>query len=188
MKRLSWDNTYKKGAHWEALPKDSKRLLPYLKKGNKVLDLGCGSGRDSIFLANQGFKVWGIDISKEAIRKAKGKKNKVNFQVGDATKLSFGDEFFDAVYSGWVLHFIALEKPSREIYRILKKGGIACLGFILNTKIIRTGEVKKYYPKKGILDAYASFKILKIEKISVKDLKGEEPHTHDAIILLLEKV
>ncbi len=187
MSDKTWDKVYKKGAQWEEQPEDSKRLLPYLKKGDNVLDLGCGSGRESIFLAKQGFKVWGIDISKEAIKKAQAKAEKVNFQIGNANEIPFENEFFNAVYSGWVLHFIPLEKPAKEIYRVLKKGGVACLGFLLNTKAIRIEKFTEFYSEKEILDAYKDFKILKSEKFTSKDLEDEHPHTHDAIILILKK-
>jgi len=63
----------------------------------KILDVGCGTGRHSIELANRGYVVTGIDLSESMLNKAKEKalefNLKIDFQVEDARNLPFEDEF-----------------------------------------------------------------------------------------------
>jgi len=72
-----YDRMYRGGAPWESGPRDvlvelfeSGRVIPDRLDGARAIDLGCGSGADSIFLAQQGFIVTGVDFSQVAIGKA----------------------------------------------------------------------------------------------------------------------
>lgn len=69
---------YRGGAPWESGPRpvlvelcETGRIAPDHRAGNRAIDLGCGSGADSIFLAQQGFTVTGVDFSQVAIDKAR---------------------------------------------------------------------------------------------------------------------
>ncbi len=99
-----------------------------IRKGNKVLEVGCGVGLTSVYLAKKGCKVTGIDISKGMIRKAKEraekKKVKIEFLVADAQKLPFGNSVFDAVICESVMAFIPDKKRAmKEFARVVKRGG-----------------------------------------------------------------
>jgi 2-polyprenyl-3-methyl-5-hydroxy-6-metoxy-1,4-benzoquinol methylase len=80
-----------------------------------ILDAGCGEGRNSIYLAKQGFRVHDIDIASPAIETGKrwveseGPIEMVNFGVGDVTELPYEDGFFDAIIDSYTMEFI-LEK------------------------------------------------------------------------------
>jgi len=82
-------------------PEQEKILLEEFEKGLSVLDVGCANGKHVFFLASQGFKATGVDLSNQMIKIAKNelkkKKLKANFVVGDATKLDFPDKSFDYV-------------------------------------------------------------------------------------------
>ncbi len=98
-----------------------------------ALDLGCGEGRDSIFLAKHGFNVIGIDVAPSAIHKARVRARRENveieFIVGDVTYLDFllDGKFSLAVDIG-CLHTIVDEECRyrylRGVYRVLKVGGL----------------------------------------------------------------
>lgn len=98
-----------------------KVLAP--KKGEKILDVGCGTGDLACQMADAGAKVVGIDSSEKMIAKAKEKYPHLSFYVKDVTQLDFHNEF-DAVFSNAVLHWVRQpEKALTNIYNSLKKGG-----------------------------------------------------------------
>lgn len=95
------------------------------------LDLCSGTGDITLRLSQleKVQKVYSVDFSEEMLNIAKGKiirKEKIEFQSGDATNLkNFNNETFDAVTIGFGLRNVHdLEKSLREIYRVLKPGGI----------------------------------------------------------------
>ena len=110
--------------------------------GGKCLDVGCGSGALTIACAkrNPGVTVIGVDrwgreyasYSKplcESNARAEGVSN-VTFRQGNALKLDFPDESFDAVTSNYVYHnIVGANKQDclRETLRVLKKGGVFAL-------------------------------------------------------------
>lgn len=99
----------------------------------RVLDIACGKGTSSIFLAQKyGCRVEGLDISEELIKEAwdlttqKGVNNSVNFRVGDALDLPYPENEFDVAVSQAVLILVSdKRKAVQEAKRVLKPGGIA---------------------------------------------------------------
>ena len=94
--------------------------------GAKVLDVGCGGGYTSEFLAKRGAIVSGIDLSKksiEAARKHAAQTDlKIDYQHGSAEALPYGDNSFDAVICVDVLeHINDLNQVVSEIHRVLKQ-------------------------------------------------------------------
>ena len=93
------------------------------KPGERILDLGCGTGHLTARIAEAGAHVVGIDRSPEMIRQAKGKYPSLRFEVMDAQEISL-DETFDAVFSNATLHWI--KEPERaigSIKRSIRSGG-----------------------------------------------------------------
>lgn len=102
--------------------------LPF---GSKILDVGCGRGWISIFLARLGYTVTGIDISPKSIgiakKEADGEGLKVDFIVGDYEDLDLKDEF-DAVIFRESLHYTSNKSDVlKRAYKSLKGGGILIL-------------------------------------------------------------
>jgi len=164
-------------------------FITYLEPGSRVLDLGCGSGRDSRYLADHGFDVYGVDISEVAIEKAKRIANShdISFSVGTAENLPFQDGHFDAVYAGWVLQSVPLHAGASEVTRVLRRNGIAFLAFLLNTKFVENGHDLLYHGSDEILRAYRDFRVLDQRRYVSEELETDKPHIHDAFILVLRK-
>ncbi|MBC7074358.1 class I SAM-dependent methyltransferase [Candidatus Parcubacteria bacterium] len=100
------------------------------KTGDKILDLGCGTGDQAIFFAKNGALVYGIDINPKMIDCAQKSSKKeglnINFQQADGANLPFPNSFFDITLISLVLHEIESQKRDRiisEMKRVTKKGG-----------------------------------------------------------------
>ncbi len=106
----------------------------YLKYEYKILDIGCGAGRTTINLYKIGYKnIIGLDLASNLIHYAteycKEHSLNINFVVGDATKLPFDNDSFDAVifsYNGLMCIYGQenRRKAMKEINRVLKSKGI----------------------------------------------------------------
>lgn len=94
---------------------------------SRILEVGCGTGRTSCYLAAQGHDVVGIDIRPDMIAKAKMRAETENltlkFLEGDAASLPFPDESFDVILVESVSIFTDTRKALSEYYRILRSGG-----------------------------------------------------------------
>ena len=105
------------------------KILEHIKKGRKILDVGCGVGQVANFLEDKGYKVNGIDISPLFIKEAR-KSGNAKFSVMDSTKLKFKDNSFDAVISAETLEHITYPKAAlSEMDRVLRKKGVLVLRF-----------------------------------------------------------
>ncbi len=102
-------------------------LIPLLGAlaDKKVLDVGAGTGRLSLPLANRGAHVIALDVSPKMLELLKKKNSKIITVVGDAESLPFEKETFDIVTAAFLI--VHLKDPTRffdEAYRVLKDGGI----------------------------------------------------------------
>lgn len=98
--------------------------------GQKVLDLGCGSGVQAKRLFDLGLEVIGLDLSPKMITEARKKVPGGKFIVGDMTKLQFNTNSFNGVYARASLLHIRkslMPKVLRAICQILKSGGVLYL-------------------------------------------------------------
>jgi ubiquinone/menaquinone biosynthesis C-methylase UbiE len=100
-------------------------------EGKRIVDYGCGSGANSVLLANRGAHVWGIDISEDLLRLARrrlavsGREGGATFIAGSAHDMPFPDGSIDVVFGIAILHHLDLNLVSREVRRVLKPGGRA---------------------------------------------------------------
>ena len=93
------------------------------QRGERVLDLGCGSGQLTQAIAESGASVVGLDNSASMIETARKAYPNVSFVLGDAKDFSF-DEPFDAVFSNASLHWVKPpEKAIECVARCLRRGG-----------------------------------------------------------------
>jgi trans-aconitate methyltransferase len=94
-----------------------------VKPGERILDLGCGTGHLTQEIKDHGAEVVGIDASAEMIETASKKFPEVRFAVADAADFHF-DEPFDAVFSNAALHWVhKADDAIKCVYDSLKPGG-----------------------------------------------------------------
>jgi 2-polyprenyl-3-methyl-5-hydroxy-6-metoxy-1,4-benzoquinol methylase len=119
-----------------------------ISKGSRILDAGCGTGTYSIFLAEEGFEVIGVDYSPELIAEANKKGAKcsgvVNFKVGDILSLN-EDITVDAILCRGVLNDLTEESIRKEVFSAfagyLRKGGI----LIMDVREWESTAIRKAY-------------------------------------------
>lgn len=153
-----WDQIYRKypleTLGWEP-GKPRKVLVELVDKGiikpGKTLDLCCGAGTNTVYLAKKGFQVTGIDISSKAIEyaeeKAKEANVKIKILVQNFLKLPFDDEEFDFVFDMGCFHHVEIRDRSifiKGVHRVLKKGGL----YLMVCFHYRNGECMESFYKR----------------------------------------
>ncbi len=104
------------------------RLIPWLHKhgATKILDAGCGNGRNTRYIAKRGFSVQGADFSRVAIKQARRADPMTKYGLSDIRRLPYRKATFDVVIC---LHTIFhgrladIQKASAELFRVTKPGG-----------------------------------------------------------------
>ncbi len=142
--RRQWNETYR-ATHYRKLPWFSPRPSDWIvetvrsgrwRKGARILDVGCGAGSNSLYLARRGFRVSGIDIAEGAIQAARARaiaaRRTVDFQVGDVLRLPYPDGEFGGALDIGCFHTlpISLRRAfAKELARVLKPGARFVLSF-----------------------------------------------------------
>ncbi len=224
--RKVWENEYKntKLVTLSDKPqKDFLNFLKFLKKDQQIvlnnlniLDLGCGVGKNSNYLAKLDNTVTGLDISSEAIKIAKERAEKlnidVNYQVSNiGSKYAFNDEYFDVVID--IISSNSLNEKEREIYlsevskvlkpggyffvRALRKEGDKNAKFLLanspgpekNTyKIKGLGLTERVFEEKELKEMYgAYFEILKLQNKSAYTKYNNQSYKRNYWLIYMTK-
>jgi ubiquinone/menaquinone biosynthesis C-methylase UbiE len=131
-----WDEFYKDGRYIMWYPSESViRFMSFITKDkqysvNRILDVGCGNGRHIIYLAREGFQVYGIDISQEsiniALKWAEKEKICAELRKGCATAIPYPDEYFNVIICFGVLDHLVMDDAEiaiHEMNRVLTPGG-----------------------------------------------------------------
>ena len=95
-----------------------------LKKGSKILEIGCGKGKLLAYLNDQGFDVVGTEINIDRIREINRINRNITVHLVNDDLLPFQEEKFDLVFSLDVFeHIPASDKHLKEVHRVLKHDG-----------------------------------------------------------------
>ncbi len=181
-------------------------LVDLVEKGRikpcRCIDLGCGTGNHSIYLAKNGFDVTGIDISPSAIALAKenarGKKTRCQFIMADV--LHAGEHIqdtYDFAFDWEVLHHVFPQKRNRyieSVFRLLNPGG-TYLSVCFSDKDPQFGGKGKY--RHTPLGTYLYFssehelrrlfqRFFRIAELSTIEITGRKS-SHSANYALMEK-
>lgn len=96
-------------------------------QGKRILDAGCGSGRDVLYFQEDGYDVIGVDLAEAMIEEAKKLAPGANLKNMDFRKMSFKDNSFDGIWSMTSLVHIPRDQivsTLQEFYRVLDNNGV----------------------------------------------------------------
>jgi len=155
----------------------------YIRPGDRVIDIGCGFGRNSNWLAKQGVKVTAINIDKDEIKNAESKESQMGVSVeyvkANVTDIPFSRNLFDIALDLGCTHMCSKkdqELAVEEIARILKpRGYLLYFGFSKeHPAYINKPDSPQFRDLDDIKKLYCKyFDIIKVEKIEWKP-KTEE--------------
>jgi len=148
----NWFDTWFNSPYYHLLYKDRdfseadnfiSNLLEQLNpsKHHSFLDIACGKGRHSISINEKGFKVEGIDLSKESINYANSFSNqRLNFNVHDMRKVYKKEEFYYVLNLFTSFGYFSSDKENEDTVKAmsanLKKGGQIVIDFMNSKKVI----------------------------------------------------
>ncbi|MGH7332884.1 MAG: class I SAM-dependent methyltransferase [Candidatus Rokuibacteriota bacterium] len=171
---------------WGTKPsKFAREVSAHLRPGARVLDLGCGEGRDSVFFATCGFEVVGVDVSAAGLQKAERLAHAHGVKIGwvdaDATRW-VPRGLFDLVYSCGALHYVARRQRARVISQLqaaTRAGGHHALAVFTDRHIyIEHGERIDYFGDGELRRAYADWLILRNERALITCRRNGIAHRH----------
>jgi len=171
---------------WGKAPSRFARgLLALVPRRGRILDLGCGEGRDSVYFAEQGFAVTGVDASAAGLEKADKlaaeRGVKVKWLCRSMLDLPVAGRF-DLVYSCGSIHHVPKEGRSR-LFRRLKKltkpGGVhAHIVFTDESVYAEKGEEIDYFTPGELGAIYADWLVLEDEAGAISCSQDGTAHSH----------
>lgn len=173
---IFWDNVWSFEHHYKN--KNNSKELPWdiythdpelekvlknisIEKNDKALDIGCGLGYDSVYLASKGLKVTGIDISKNAIVLASKLNSNLNVEYITSDLFNYEEKIkFNLVYDRGCFHnnHYMIDEYFKKVNKLITDNG---------NLIIITGNSNLYY-KNSLFTKPETVKISQIEKASCK--------------------
>ena len=179
-------------------------LASHRKKGGRILDLGCGYGRDSIYFFEEGYSITGIDTSSEAIRLARSTfpdQHLVNMDFQDNT---FPEHHFSYIFANFFFHLITDQAVRLQMFldchKLLAPSGLlfASLssindqdynnGIQVGPNLAKNsrGVVKVFYDEDLIKRDFCHFNLIDIFPFS-ENHTHDRPHSHENYMVIAER-
>lgn len=177
--------------------KVSEHLSPIQCADMRLLELGCGEGRDSVFLAQYGFDVLAVDFAPAGLAKAQKLAKEMNVMVrtleGNLNDLLLSGEF-DVVYSCGALEYIEPQNRARQFTHFQEHtvpGGIHFLFVFIEHPEIELapdwGSNEYLYGREELPSYYAEWTTLESYEYIFPCNSSGVPHQHAARVLIAKK-
>lgn len=160
----------------------------------RALDLGCGEGRDSVFLAEQGHDVVGVDLSLDGLRKAarlaEDRGVRVPWVCAALPDLPLRGAF-DLVYSCGSIHYVARDARGTLFDRLrglTRRGGLHAHIVFTDRRIYREkNEVVHYFSSDELSDAYRGWIVLRHEEGWIPCAQDGVDHVHSVETMVAQR-
>jgi tellurite methyltransferase len=190
-----WDREYEKTPDsyvWGTTPSSfAVELAAGIVSGGRVLDLGCGEGRDSVFFASEGFEVTGLEASRAGLRKAERLAAERGVRVRWVESAlpdvpSLGE--FDLVYSCGSIHYVP-RRDRAQLFRRLREitapgGRHAHIVFTDRWIYAERGEVIEYFGPGELARFFTPGEVLRREERMISCAQDGRPHLHSVEVLV----
>jgi SAM-dependent methyltransferase len=205
----TWNELFaKEEFRWKNPHEEVVSLVPILRQrgARRVLDLGCGAGRHTVYLAREGFEVYGTDNAENGLAHTREWLDReslsAELEQSDIVHIPHSADYFDAVISIYVIYhktYAGMREVVAEIHRVLKPGGLALIS-LQSRRGWRYGQGKKIEPHTFVLKDGADagiphhysdlaeigelFKRFVIRKIELEErLDGSNRHSHWQVLV-----
>ncbi len=203
--RSYWDKTWSRFLKYHGMIAPSAKLVQHLftqvPRNGVILDLGCGEGRNSLYLSQVGFNIIGLDLSFKATSVMKNNFFEESLKglilTGDARQLPFMADSIDGILAHHLFDHLDQEgfrKAINECLRVLKPEGV--LLFTMDTfsealsdsSVINKDDGSFYFskgPSKGMLvRPYDECELAGLTDLGWQIIKNEMTPSHSKIMLL----
>lgn len=164
-----WDERYLTG-DWADIDEPAQivlDLVPHLRPPGTALDLACGAGRNALFLAERGFRVMGVDISREGLRRLARRADERNLPIqpvhADLERFAVAPASFDVIVN---THFL-LRATFPLIREALRPGGyLAFETYSVDEIEVLGGDIRRAFAlERGeLLEAFGDLQLVLYEE------------------------
>lgn len=201
---MNYNKIYKHNHVWGGEPnKLLQRIYNLTDSGSEFLDLGCGQGRDALFMLRKGFKVTAVDNSQEGIKKVKQAIRANNLPLADINLFREDIKTFEIVKNKYTvinavnsLQFL-LKKDALELIEKIKKavkdqGYVIISGFTMEDPFYKKTNNRDSccFEPLELKKLFSDFKIIFYNEKEALD-KGHpgkpEPHKHNVVEIIARK-
>jgi SAM-dependent methyltransferase len=209
----TWNELFRQEEfRWKNPHEQVVALVPIMRErgARRVLDLGCGAGRHTVYLAREGFEVYGTDIAENGLahtREWLARENlRAELKQSDISHVPHRADIFDAVISIYVIYhktYAGMQHVVAEIHRVLKPSGLALIS-LQSSRGWRYGQGQEIEPNTFILTDGADagvphhysdlaeitdlFKHFAVRKIELEErFEGSNRHSHWQVLVEKEQ-
>lgn len=195
--RIYGQDEYYWGTEPNEMAEKTVELTPKTDSDVTAIDIGAGEGRDAVFFAEQGWRVYALEVSPNGLLKAE----RLAEQRGESIQTIEADannatlpETVDVVYSSGAIQYIRPENRERQFDHFKQQttsGGVHALFAFVDHPEIPTApdwtESEYFYTRDELMEYYQDWNVIECEEVIFDDESSGEPHQHAAEILFVEK-
>ncbi len=164
----------------------------------KVLDIGCGEGKDAVYMAEKGYKVSAFDLTQNGIRKtvslAKRRGVEINAYVDDINTFST-DEQFDIIYSTGTVQYLFDENKEnffKKLEKMTRQNGIVYINVFVEKSFLELppdwDKEEKMWKSGELFSYFADWRFERIDEVIFEDNSGGIPHYHCMDTIICRKI